>query len=178
MIGTHIISGSARIVGVVLAFATAVAAAPSARAQDRPAAATETKTKNKETVRRAYAEWAAGGTRFFDILDDRVVWTILGTGPHAKTYTSKVAFLEAAVAPFGARLSEPLRPTVRSIHADGDEVITLWDGVAKTRDGRTYRNTYAWFFTMRDGRVVQAKALLDLAAYGDVLARVPAAPRP
>lgn len=129
-------------------------------------------------MRRAYAAWAAGGTRFFDILDDRVVWTILGTGPHARTYRSKAAFLDTAVKPFGARLSAPLRPTVRSIHADGDAVIILWDGVATRRDGETYRNTYAWFFTMRRSRVVEAKALLDLQAYDEVLTRVPAAPQP
>lgn len=166
-----------RVIGAALALVLSVAALTPTRAGDAPTASA-TERANKDIVARAYAEWAAGGTRFFDILDDRVVWTILGPGPHARTYTSKAAFLEAAVAPFSARLSSPLRPTVRSMHADGDEVITLWDGVATTRDGRTYRNTYAWFFTMKAGRVVRAKALLDLAAYGDVLARVPAAPKP
>lgn len=164
-------------VSIVAMLATSVVAVPPARAQDASTVAATERT-NKETVRRAYAAWTAGGTRFFDILDDRVVWTILGTWPHARTYRGKAAFLEGAVAPFAARLSVPLRPTVRSIHADGDEVITLWDGIAQTRDGRIYRNTYAWFFTMQGGRVVEASALLDLEAYGDVLARVPAAPRP
>lgn len=139
---------------------------------------TATERTNKDIVARAYAAWASGGTNFFDILDDRVVWTILGPGPHAKRYDSKAAFLEAAVAPFGARLSSPLKPTVRSIHADGHDVVILWDGVATTRDSQTYRNTYAWFFTMRNGRVVEAKALLDLQAYGEVLSRVPAPPKP
>lgn len=162
------------IISAAAVLATAGMAASPVRAQD----ITATERANKATVARAYAEWAAGGTRFFDILDDRVVWSILGSGPHARTYTNKTAFLEAAVAPFAARLSSPLKPTVRSMHTDGDEVITLWDGVATTRDGRTYRNTYAWFFTMRNGRVVEAKALLDLSAYGEVLSRVPAAPKP
>ena len=133
---------------------------------------------NKELVTLAYAEWADGGTRFFDILDERVVWTILGSGPHAKTYNGKSAFLAGAVAPFGARLAVPLHPTVRSIHADGDDVVILWDGVATRRDGAIYRNTYAWFFTMRGGRVVTAKAMLDLAAYDDVLTSVQPAPNP
>jgi uncharacterized protein len=164
-------------IGVALTLAMATVIALPAHAQDTSVAAT-TESANKETVRQAYAEWEAGGTRFFDILDDRVVWTILGTGPHAKTYRSKSAFVNAAVVPFAARLSTPLKPTVQSIHADGDDVIILWDGVAVRRDGKTYRNTYTWFFTMRGSRVVEAKALLNLEAYNDVLANVPAAPKP
>ena len=47
----------------------------------------------------------------------------------------------------------------------------------RPRDGKPYRNTYAWFFTMRGGKAVEAKALLNLAAYDEVLRRVtPAAP--
>ena len=160
---------------VAAILATTVVIAPPVYAQ-AAAADTVTERTNKEIVARAYSAWAAGGTSFFDILDDRVIWTILGPGPHARTYGSKAAFLEAAVVPFGARLSSPLKPTVRSIHADGDDVVILWDGVATTRDSQTYRNTYAWFFTMRNGRVVEAKALLDLQAYGEVLSRAAAAP--
>lgn len=149
-----------------------------ASAQPTATIAEAAERSNKEIVRRAFAQWTAGGTRFFDILSDDVVWTILGEGQSAVTYRSKQAFLDRAVAPFSARLSRPLRPTVRSIHADGDTVITLFDGEAVTRDGRPYRNTYAWFFTMREGRVVEAKALLNLQAYDAVLARVRPAPRP
>lgn len=122
-----------------------------------------TEMVNKETVRRAFGDWAAGGTRFFDILADDVVWTIAGSGPSAQTFRSKADFIAKAVTPFGARLAVPLRPTVRAIYADGDEVVTLWDGIAQTRDGRTYRNSYAWFFTMRGGRVTAARVARQYA---------------
>jgi ketosteroid isomerase-like protein len=137
-----------------------------------------TQFKNKETVRRAFDAWAAGGTDFFDIVADDVVWTIQGSGPNAKTYRSKAELLEKAFAPFGARVSVPLKPTVRSMYADRDAVITIFDGVAQTNEGKPYRNTYAWFFTMRNGKVVTAKAFLDLPAYDAVLRNVrPATPR-
>lgn len=137
-----------------------------------------TQSKNKETVRRAFAAWAAGGTDFFDIVADDVIWTIQGSGPSAKTYRSKAEVLDKAFVPFGARISVPLKPTVRSMYADGDAVITVFDGVAQTNDGTPYRNTYAWFFTMRNGKVVTANAFLDLPAYDAVLRDVrPAARR-
>lgn len=162
----------------VLFAAVMLAAAPPGAAAAQTAVRT-TQDSNKETVRRAFSAWAVGGTDFFDIVADDVVWTILGSGPNAKTYRSKAELLEKAFAPFGARISVPLKPTVRSMYADGDEVITVFDGVAQTNDGRPYRNTYAWFFTMRAGKVVTARAFLDLPAYDAVLRDVrPAARRP
>ena len=154
----------------VLAAALLAAATPSL-AQPTPV-----ESRNKAIVAAAYDAWTKGGTRFFDILSPDVRWTILGEGPSAVTYTSKADFLAGAVAPFAARLSVPLRPTVQRIHADGDQVVALWDGRATTRDGRPYRNTYAWFFTMRGGKAVEVKALLNLAAYDEVLRRVAPAP--
>ncbi|GGE85311.1 ketosteroid isomerase [Sphingomonas prati] len=160
----------------LLSAALMVMALPGA-ATAQPTAQT-THDSNKATVRRAFDAWAAGGTDFFDILADDVVWTIQGSGPNAKTYRSKAELVEKALAPFGARVSVPLKPTVRSMYADGDEVITVFDGVAQTNDGKPYRNTYAWFFTMRDGKVVTARAFLDLPAYDAVLRNVrPAARR-
>ena len=137
-----------------------------------------TQDSNKETVRRAFGAWAAGGTDFFDIVADDVVWTIEGSGPNAKTYRSQIELLEQAFVPFGVRISVPLKPTVRAMYADGDEVITIFDGVAQTNDGKPYRNTYAWFFTMRNGKVVTARAFLDLPAYDAVLRDVRPAARP
>lgn len=160
--------------GAVLA---CLAAMPSA-AQSAADNEQRVEQTNRELVRSAFAAWADGGTRFFDILDEDVEWTILGEGPSAGVYRGKADFLDRAVRPFATRISVPLKPTVQSIYADGEEVIILWNGEATARDGRGYRNTYAWFFTMRDGRVVRARALLDLAAYDDVLARVQPAPQP
>ena len=133
---------------------------------------------NREIISRAFDAWAQGGTRFFDdVLAPDVAWTITGTGVNAGTHRGRQVFIDRAVTPFGARLSSPIVPTVRGIYADGDQVIALWDGRATTRDGRPYRNTYAWFFTMRDGKAVEVTAFLDMAAYTEVWNRVRPAPR-
>lgn len=127
---------------------------------------------NREVVRQAFDEWAKGGSNFFDILASDAQWTIKGTGVSAGTYRSREEFLNKAVKPFAARLSKPIVPTVRAIFADGDQIIVLWDGEATTKDNKIYRNSYAWFFKMKNGKVIEAIAFLDLPAYQEVLERV------
>lgn len=127
-----------------------------------------------ETVKRAFEAWAAGrGNIFDDLLTEKTVWTIEGSGPHAKTYSSRSEFMAQAVAPFARRLSEPVRPTVRQIVADGSTVAVIWDGHGRAADGLPYKNSYAWIFEMDGERATKVTAFLDLAAYDDVLRRIP-----
>lgn len=131
--------------------------------------------ENRRLVQGAFDRWSAGETAFFEeIVDEAVVWTIMGSGPSAATYTGRAAFVEEAVQPFAARLSYPNRPVFTRIWADGDHVIINWIGEGVARDGAPYRNTYVWIFRMHDGRAVEVQAFLDLPAYDDVLRRVPA----
>jgi len=37
-------------------------------------------------------------------------------------------------------------------------VVVPWDGAGTTTTGTTYRNTYAWFMTLREGKVVDGTA--------------------
>lgn len=142
-----------------------------------PAAAQATapiENRNKQVVRAAFDRWAAGGTRFFEeMLAPDVVWTIEGSGPSAGVFRSRREFVDRAVAPFAARLSRGVIPTVRTIWSEGDEVAVHWDGEATAKDGQPYRNSYVWIFRMRGGKVVEATAFLDLAPYDDVLRRIP-----
>ncbi len=81
-------------------------------------------------------------------------------------------FLDAVITPFNRRLSQRLIPTVRGIYADGDMVLALWDGEGVARDGKPYRNTYAWFMQMRDGRIVDVVACFDTIEFTDFWTRV------
>ncbi len=124
---------------------------------------------NKAIVRRAFEGWANGSTDVFDILDDEVTWTIAGSGPSAQTFHDRNAFLSGGYGPIAARFATPMKPEVLGIYADGDEVIIRWDGAAEMKDGQTYRNSYAWFFRMRNGKVIAATAFLDLPTYDAAL---------
>jgi ketosteroid isomerase-like protein len=129
---------------------------------------------NRRIIEEGFARWTAGGSGFFDeVLADHVVWTIEGSGPSAGEYRGRAAFVERAVHPFAARLASPVRPTRVRIWADGDHVIAQWKGEGVARDGRPYRNSYAWIFRMQGGQAVEVSAFLDLAAYDDVLRRLP-----
>jgi ketosteroid isomerase-like protein len=147
---------------------TFAAALPAATAEQ------DQEARNAAIIRQAYARWAAGGTQFFDeVLSPDVRWTIRGSGPAARTYVGREAFLRDAVTPFGSRLKRPLKPTVRHLFTREDLVIAVWDGVGTALDDKPYTNSYVWVFRMRDGRATEVEAFLDLVPYYDVLNRIP-----
>lgn len=76
------------------------------------------------------------------------------------------------IRPFNARTSVGLRPAIRNIYADGDTVIVFFDASGTARDGKPYANTYAWFLTMRDGKVVKTFAFFDSIVFNDFWQRV------
>ena len=76
------------------------------------------------------------------------------------------------IRPFNARMSQGLKPTIRNLYAEGDTVIIFFDASGVARDGQPYANTYAWFWEMRDGRVVKAHAFFDSIAFNDFWQRV------
>lgn len=128
------------------------------------------KDTNDQIVRRAFEAWMAGEPAILDLLDDDVEWTIAGSGPSARTLHGRQAFVSQAFGPISERFAAPMKPRLLSLLAAGDDVVIRWDGVAPMKDGQTYRNSYAWFFQMRDAKVIKATAFLDLATYDAALA--------
>jgi ketosteroid isomerase-like protein len=88
-------------------------------------------------------------------------------------YTSRKQFLDEAITPLSARLSKQITPKVRALYADGDTVIALWDGTAVAKDGKPYNNTYSWYMTMKNGRIVKAVAFFDTLELADIWQRIP-----
>ena len=129
-------------------------------------------TRNKALVRAAFEAWTRGTGGPFDLLADDATWTIVGHSVVAKTYDNREAFMRSVIRPFNARMREPLKPTVRKIYADGDDVIIFFDAKGTARDGQPYANTYAWFFEMRAGRVVKASAFFDSVEFNEFWSRV------
>ncbi|WP_374471675.1 nuclear transport factor 2 family protein [Phenylobacterium sp.] len=158
--------------------AGAAVAAPEAQAQSQgapqmtPTAAGTPEARNRALVEAAFASWSAGTGGPYDLLDDAVVWTIVGRSDASRTYPSREAFMRDVIRPFNARMREPLRPTIRQLTTDGDRVIIFFDAQGVARDGQPYVNTYAWFWEMRDGRVARAHAFYDSLAFNDLWRRV------
>jgi uncharacterized protein len=127
---------------------------------------------NKDRVRAAFDAWAAGTGGPYALLADDATWTILGSSPVSRTYHSRQDFLDTVIGPFNARLSTPLRPTVRALFAEEDWVIVLWDGAATVRDGTPFSNTYSWYLRFAEGVIVEGIAQFDTIAYTDFWNRI------
>jgi uncharacterized protein len=118
--------------------------------------------ENRRLIEDAFAKWSRGdGGAFFALLDDNVRWTVIGSTPVSRTYTSKRAFQEGAVQPLGTKLSGPILPTVREIIADDDKLALQWDGRATGKNGTIYHQTYCWVMRFNGGKIVEGTAYLD-----------------
>ena len=132
----------------------------------------ETETRNKAIVTAAFDAWAAGTGSPYDLLVDDASWTIVGNAAVSGTYPTREAFISTVIRPFNARMRERLKPSIRQMYADGDSVVIFFDAQGVARDGKPYANTYAWFFDMRDGKVVKASAFFDTVTFNDFWYRV------
>ncbi|ABS27542.1 ketosteroid isomerase-related protein-like protein [Anaeromyxobacter sp. Fw109-5] len=132
--------------------------------------------KNRSLVQASFDRWKNGAGGPFELLAPEAEWTIVGSSPLSKTYRGRQEFLDEVIGPFNARLERPLVPTVRGLYADGEMVIILFDGSASAKDGQPYRNTYTWYFRMRDGKAVEVVAFFDTKVFDELWTRVPAKP--
>ncbi len=151
------------VAGLILAMPVAIASAETYDA---------TEVRNLEIVRAGLDAWRDGTGSPYDALADDATWEITGNSLASRTYTSKEDFLANVIRPFNARMASPLKPTVRDLYADGDTVVAFFDAEGTARDGLPYRNTYAWFLTLRDEKIVKASAFFDAIAFNDLWQRV------
>jgi ketosteroid isomerase-like protein len=118
--------------------------------------------ENRKLVEDAFAKWSRGdGSAFFALLADDVHWTVIGSTPVSRTYTSKRAFQEGAVQPLGTKLAGAIQPTVRDILADGEKIALQWEGRATAKNGTIYNQTYCWVMRFENGKVCEGTAYLD-----------------
>ena len=110
-----------------------------------------------------------------DVFAPDLVWRIEGHSLASREYGSRQEFIDEVLAPFGARFAEgeAFRPTtIRSITADGDTVVVVWDGRGVANDGQPYTNSYAWIMRLGDGQVVEGTAFFDTISFNDLWTRI------
>ena len=128
---------------------------------------------NKKIVQQGFDKWTNSTGSFFDLLADNVQWTITGSTPLSKTYTSKKQFMDEVINPLNDRLAKRIVPKVTGIYADGDVVTVLWDGKATATDGKPYNATYCWNMWLKDGKIIKVIAFLDGIEFADIMNRLP-----
>ena len=120
--------------------------------------------QNRKIVEDAVAKWQSGNPEaFYQILDENVNWTVIGTTEVSGTYTSRQDFIDDAVRKIGKRIDGQVTPETVDIITEGDRLVFRWDGSGKMADGTPYRNRYSWAMTFKDGKVVEGTAYLDTA---------------
>ena len=130
---------------------------------------------NREVVRHAFEAWQQGRSAITDLFAPEMVWRIEGHSAASREYGSTHQFVDEVLAPFGARFAagEPFRPVrIRSVTADGDTVVVVWDGRGVANDGRPYENSYAWIMRLAGGQVVDGTAFYDSISFNDLWERV------
>jgi ketosteroid isomerase-like protein len=130
---------------------------------------------NRRVVSEAFRAWQEGTAPITDLFAPDMRWRIEGHSLAAGEFADRQAFIDEVLAPFGGRFAqgERFRPeSIRSLHADGDTVIVLWDGHGVANDGVAYENTYAWSMRLRDGLVVDGTAFFDSIAFDELWRRV------
>lgn len=152
--------------------AVAVAIAGVGMVLSAPAVKAQTQGKNIAVVQERFDAWKAGTGGPFDLLADNASWTIEGNSAAAGVYATKEAFMAEVIRPFNARMVDGIKPSIRSITAEDDRVVILFDADGMARDGKPYVNSYAWFFEMQKGQVVKANAFFDAIAFNDLWTRV------
>jgi len=130
---------------------------------------------NREMMCKTFEAWQEGTGAITDVFATDMVWRIEGHSAVAGEYATTQDFVDGVLAPFGARFAagERFRPVrVRSVNADGDTVIVVWDGHGVANDGQPYDNSYAWIMRLRDGLVVDGTAFFDSISFNGLWGRV------
>ncbi len=127
---------------------------------------------NRALIQQSFEHWRNGTGSPYDLLAEDAQWTITGNSLAARTYPSREAFMSEVIRPFNARMGSRLIPTVPRLYVEGNTVIASFDASGTARDGEPYRNTYAWFLEMRNGKIVRAHAFFDSIAFDALWKRV------
>lgn len=118
--------------------------------------------KNKETVRRAIAAISQGDLDGFmaDAADDV---TLQVMGDIFPPIQGKPKVLKGLRNALGARLENggAIAMTIDNLIAEGDYVAEQSRGVARTKDGKDYNNTYCRVWHITDGKIRMMQEYLD-----------------
>lgn len=104
------------------------------------------------------------------LLSDDVRWTNIGSTPFSGTYVGKKDLLERLLGPVFGQLQAGIASTIHNVIAENDYVAVQSSGVATTKDGRPYNNTYCHVFRIAGGRICEVTEYLDTDLLRSVLA--------
>jgi len=118
--------------------------------------------ENKELIQKVFTEMSQGNAKpLLAILGKDICWTVIGTTKLSGTFRGKQEIYNRLLKPLGSQLQSNIKITVKSLMADGDQVVVEGSGKALTKEGKTYNNTYCWVLKLAEGKVTEMTEYLD-----------------
>ena len=118
--------------------------------------------ENKELIQKVFTEMSQGNAKpLLAILGKDICWTVIGTTKWSGTFRGKQEIYNRLLKPLGSQLQSNIKITVKSLMADGDQVVLEGYGKALTKEGKTYNNTYCWVLKLAEGKVTEMTEYLD-----------------
>lgn len=126
----------------------------------------------KQVVQQWFDYIAAGDAQAaFALFADDIVYDLKGTTPVSGVYRGLEQIVNEFFVPWRKQIDGDLVVHVDELIAEGERVVALGHGSARTIHGHRYDNDYAFVFTVHDGRITHVAeyldtALVETAAYG------------
>jgi ketosteroid isomerase-like protein len=127
---------------------------------------------NKQIVQQWFDCIARNDTEgLFALFADDIVYHLKGTMSLSGSYRGKQSIAEDFFIPWRKQIDGNLIVTVDELIGEGDRVVALGRGKAKTIFGLPYNNDYAFVFRVRNGKIAEVieyldTVLVETAAYG------------
>jgi ketosteroid isomerase-like protein len=117
---------------------------------------------NKQAVENAYASMAAGDPApYLDLLSDEVSITMFGDHRFARTFKGKTDIYNNLFGPIREVLDGTIRMNATNVVAESNTVVVEAQGEARTKDGRSYKNTYCFVFRLANGKITESREYID-----------------
>jgi len=120
--------------------------------------------ENKQVVKEFYEAGArADMDACFALLSDEITWTNIGSTKFSGTFVGKQVLMEQLLGPLFGQLKAGISSVIENMIAEGDFVVIQTSGVAETKDGKPYNNTYCQVMKVQKGKIVEVKEYFDTA---------------
>ena len=118
--------------------------------------------ENKHFISNMFIELSKGNAEaFLGSIADNVRYTIIGTTKYSGTFNGKQELINQLLGPLTAQLEGGIAVTPDNLIADGDYVAMQAHGKARSKNGRSYNNTYCHVFRIASGKVQEVTEYLD-----------------
>ena len=125
----------------------------------------------KDRLRRAFQGLSSGNPdEWLGLFADDLVWRATPSEVFPSVLRGKHEVITKLFGALTAKLAGPLRVHIDELIGEGDRIVALAHGEAKTKQGEAYDQSYCFIFRFRGDQVVEVDERFDSALVNRVLA--------